>query len=126
MVTINQLIRKGRKKKLKKVKLKSLNGNPLLKGVCSRVYTVNPKKPNSAIRKVAKIFLSNKKMIIASIPGQGHDLMQYSTVLVRGGRSPDLIGVKYKLVRGKYDFTMVEHIERSKARSKYGKRKSKL
>ena len=124
MVTSNQLLRKGRKKKLKKVKLKALDGNPFLKGVCSKVYTVNPKKPNSAIRKVAKVFLSNKKVIIASIPGQGHDLMQYSTVLVRGGRSPDLIGVKYKLVRGKYDFTLPEYIIRSNARSKYGKRKN--
>lgn len=126
MPTINQLAEGIRTKKKKKIKLKSLEQNPFKKGVCVKIYTVSPKKPNSANRKVTRVRLSNGTSVIASIPGIGHDLIQYANVLVRGGRSPDLPGVKYKLVRSKYDFTTPERIDRGKRRSKFGKKKSLL
>lgn len=92
--------------------------NPQVKGVCSKIFTRTPKKPNSAIRKVAKVKLSNKRIIESYIPGIGHNLRQYSVVLIRGGRVPDLPGVKYKCIRGKYDFQAVAN--RKTSRSSYG------
>jgi len=97
--------------------------NPQLKGVCVKVFTRTPKKPNSAIRKVAKLRLSNKKVVESYIPGEGHTLQEYSVVLMRGGRVPDLPGVKYHCVRGKYDFKEVKN--RKTSRSKYGVKKQK-
>lgn len=123
MLTISQLIKKKRKKKIKVIRLKALKGSPFRKGVCVKVYITKPKKPNSANRKVAKIKLSSKSSIIAAIPGNGHNLMQYSTVLVRGGRAPDLPGVKYKIIRGKFDFISAEFLNRNKKRSKFGKKR---
>lgn len=99
---------------------RSLQGRPHLKAVCLKVYTTKPKKPNSAIRKVAKVRLSTGKKTIIYIPGQGHNLQEHSVVLVRGGRVPDLPGVHYHAIRGKYDFTGKETFERAKRRSKYG------
>jgi small subunit ribosomal protein S12 len=134
MPTINQLIRKGRKIKPKKVKAtalrKSFNAkdrrmiettNPQKRGVCTVVKTMTPKKPNSALRKVARVRLSNKIEVTAYIPGEGHNLAEHSIVLIRGGRVKDLPGVKYHIIRGKYDTLGVEG--RKKARSKYGTRK---
>jgi small subunit ribosomal protein S12 len=118
MVTINQLVRKGRKPKKKKSRSPALEGCPQKRGVCIRVYTTTPKKPNSALRKVAKVRLSNGKEIIAYIPGEGHNLQEHSVVLVRGGRVKDLPGVKYHIIRGKYDCAGVEG--RKQSRSKYG------
>jgi len=118
MVTINQLVRKGRKFKKKKSRSPALEGCPQKRGVCIRVYTTTPKKPNSALRKVAKVRLSNGKEIIAYIPGEGHNLQEHSVVLVRGGRVKDLPGVKYHIIRGKYDCAGVEG--RKQSRSKYG------
>lgn len=124
MSTINQLLFKNkRKKKLKKEKTPALKQNPQLKGICVKVYTRTPKKPNSAQRKVAKIKLSTRQRVEAYIPGEGHNLQEYSVVLMRGGRVPDLPGVKYHLVRGKYDFKGVK--DRKQARSKYGVKRSK-
>jgi small subunit ribosomal protein S12 len=125
-LTISQLVNNKRKKKIKKIKLKNLEGNPFKKGVCLKIFLKNPKKPNSGLRKTARVRLSNKQKITAAIPGLGHDLIQYSTVLVRGGRAPDVPGVKYKLVRNKYDFTKLERIDRSNRRSKFGKKRSLL
>nr|NP_038194.1 ribosomal protein S12 [Synura synuroidea]AAF36960.1 ribosomal protein S12 [Synura synuroidea] len=123
MATINQLTLKfSRKKKIKKKKTPALLGNPQQKGVCLKVYTRTPKKPNSALRKVAKIKLSNKKKIEAYIPGIGHNLQQYSVVLMRGGRVKDLPGVKYHLIRGVYDFQGVKM--RKTSRSCYGTKKT--
>lgn len=126
MVTFNQLrsgIPRANKYNLKAKKVKRsakiLNKCPQLKGVCIKVYTTKPKKPNSAIRKVAKIRLSNGREKIVYIPGQGHNLQQHSVVMVRGGRVRDLPGVHQKLIRGKYDFTGPETIRRTKKRSKY-------
>jgi small subunit ribosomal protein S12 len=121
MPTLNQLVRKGRKKKPKKSKAPALGGNPQKRGVCIRVYIVNPKKPNSALRKVAKVRLSNGKEVVAYIPGEGHNLQEHSVVLVRGGRVKDLPGVKYHIVRGVYDASGVEG--RMSSRSKYGTKK---
>lgn len=124
-VTINQLIFK-KQKRLKKKKLdrsKALSKCPQRKGVCLKVYIKTPKKPNSALRKVAKIKLTNKKTIIGYIPGIGHKLQEHSIVLVRGGRVPDLPGVKYHLVRGKYDLQGL--LTRKTSRSKYGTKKNK-
>jgi len=118
MVTINQLVRKGRKPKKKKSRSPALESCPQKRGVCIRVYTTTPKKPNSALRKVAKVRLSNGKEIIAYIPGEGHNLQEHSVVLVRGGRVKDLPGVKYHIIRGKYDCAGVEG--RKQSRSKYG------
>lgn len=124
MPTFNQLINKGRKKKKHKITLKSLDGCPFKRGVCLKVYTTKPKKPNSAIRKIAKVkLIKNKKKIIIAIPGIGHKLMEHSMVLVRGGRANDLPGVRYKAVRGKLDFLMDEKFNRKNKRSKYGKKK---
>ena len=123
MPTINQIIRKPRKEKKEKEKVGALRGNPQKKGVVQRVYTRKPKKPNSALRKVAKVRLTNGKEVEAYIMGEGHNLQEHSVVLVRGGRVPDLPGVKYKLVRGKYDLGGV--VGRKTSRSKYGKKKEK-
>jgi small subunit ribosomal protein S12 len=123
MVTINQLCKNEiRKKKIKKTKTPALLRNPQIKGICTKVFMRTPKKPNSAMRKVAKIKLSTKKTVEAYIPGEGHNLRQYSVVLIRGGRVPDLPGVKYKIVRGKYDLQPVKN--RKTSRSKYGVKKT--
>lgn len=120
MLTINQLIKKKqtRLKKRKINKSPALQQNPQRKGVCLKVYTRTPKKPNSALRKVAKIKLTNKQTIIGYIPGIGHNLQEHSIVLVRGGRVQDLPGVKYHLIRNKYDLFGVKN--RRQSRSKYG------
>lgn len=120
MSTINQLFFKKQKrlKKIKKIKSPALKKNPQLKGICLKIYTKTPKKPNSALRKVAKIKLTNKYTIISYIPGINHTLQEHSIVLVRGGRVPDLPGVKYHLIRGKYDLLGI--LERKTSRSKYG------
>ena len=124
MPTINQLlINEVRQKKRKKIKTPALLQNPQIKGICVKVYTRTPKKPNSAIRKVTKVKLSTKKTVEVYIPGEGHNLRQYSVVLIRGGRVPDLPGVKYKCVRGKYDLVAVP--DRKTARSIYGGKKKK-
>ncbi len=123
MITINQLLKNPRKKKSHYNVTAQLKKNPQLKAVCIRVYTVKPKKPNSAIRKVAKVRLSTRRNIIAYIPGQGHNLQQHSTVLVRGGKIPDLPGVHYKLIKGKYDFDAKENFLRTNSRSKFGIKK---
>ncbi|MEO0198700.1 MAG: 30S ribosomal protein S12 [candidate division WOR-3 bacterium] len=123
MPTINQIIRLGRKPKRKKSKAPALDGCPQKRGVCIRVYTTTPKKPNSALRKVAKVRLSNGKEVIAYIPGEGHNLQEHSIVLVRGGRVKDLPGVKYHIIRGKYDAAGVEG--RKNSRSLYGTKKPK-
>ncbi|MFC1647120.1 30S ribosomal protein S12 [Patescibacteria group bacterium] len=135
MPTVNQLIRKKRKTKSKKVKATALRKffnakdritkqipSPFKRGVVTLVKTMTPKKPNSALRKVARVRLSNKQEVTAYIPGIGHELSEHSIVLVRGGRVPDLPGVKYHIVRGKYDTTGVEN--RKKGRSRYGTKSS--
>ena len=123
MVTINQLCKKQqRTKKLFKSKTPGLEKNPQQKGVCLKVFNRTPKKPNSALRKVAKLKLSNGRRVESYIPGEGHNLQEYSVVLMRGGRVPDLPGCKYHLVRGKYDFQGVKN--RKNARSRYGTKKS--
>ena len=131
MPTINQLIRKGRQSKPKKIKAAALrksfnankreitnNANPQKRGVCVQVKTMTPKKPNSALRKVARVRLSNRQEVTAYIPGEGHNLAEHSIVLIRGGRVKDLPGVKYHVVRGKYDCAGVTG--RKTSRSKYG------
>lgn len=124
MPTINQLIKKCRKSKSKKSMVTALGKAPLRRGTCVRVFTAKPKKPNSAIRKVARVRLTKtNEMITAAIPGLRHDLQEHSVVLVRGGRANDLPGVRYKLVRGKLDFNTLERIKRTHKRSKYGVRK---
>lgn len=123
MPTINQLVRTPRKPKKRKSKAPALEGNPQKRGVCIRVYTTTPKKPNSALRKVAKVRLSNGREVIAYIPGEGHNLQEHSVVLVRGGRVKDLPGVKYHIIRGVYDAAGVE--KRRNSRSKYGTKKPK-
>ena len=123
MATINQLcLKKQRKKKLFKTKTPALFSNPQKKGVCVKVFTRTPKKPNSALRKIARLKLSNGKRIEAYIPGEGHNIQEYSVVLIKGGRVPDLPGCKYHLIRGKYDLQGVKN--RQQARSKYGAKKS--
>ena len=122
MSRINQIIKNPRKRKKKKSNVPGFKNQPFAKGVCLKVFTMKPKKPNSAIRKVAKVKLSTKEIIIAAIPGEGHTLQQHSIVLARGGKVRDLPGVKYKLVRGKYDLLGVS--SRIKSRSKYGTKKS--
>jgi len=121
--TIQQLIRFGRKPKIKKSKSVALHGCPQRRGVCTRVYTTTPKKPNSALRKVAKVRLTNGEEVIAYIPGEGHNLQEHSIVLVRGGRVKDLPGVKYHIVRGALDAAGVA--DRRKSRSKYGTKRPK-
>jgi small subunit ribosomal protein S12 len=122
MPTINQLIKTPRKPKMTRSKTPALEGCPQKKGVCLKVFIVTPKKPNSALRKVARLRLSNNKRVTAYIPGEGHNLQQYSTVLMRGGRVKDLPGIKYHLVRGKYDFLGMKN--RKVSRSKYGTKKA--
>ena len=118
MPTINQLVRKGRKKARKKVKTPALQSCPQRRGVCVRVYTSTPKKPNSALRKIARVRLSNGIEVTAYIPGEGHTLQEHSVVLVRGGRVKDLPGVRYHIVRGTLDTDGVD--DRKRGRSKYG------
>ncbi len=118
MPTINQLVRYGREKVKKPSKSKALKGNPQKKGVCIKVMTVTPKKPNSALRKVARVRLSNGIEVTAYIPGIGHNLQEHSTVLVRGGRVKDLPGVRYHIIRGALDAEGVQ--DRKTSRSKYG------
>jgi small subunit ribosomal protein S12 len=119
MSTINQLsLKKSRKKKFFKKKTPALQQCPQKKGVCIKIFIRSPKKPNSACRKVAKIKLSTGKKVEAYIPGEGHTLQQYSVILIKGGRTPDLPGIKYRLIRGKYDFKGVKN--RKTSRSLYG------
>ena len=123
MPTINQLVRQGRRDLARKGKTPALRSNPFRRGVCTRVYTTTPKKPNSALRKVAKVRLTNGFEVIAYIPGEGHNLQEHSIVLVRGGRVKDLPGVRYHIVRGTLDTTGVA--KRQQGRSKYGAKRPK-
>jgi small subunit ribosomal protein S12 len=123
MPTINQLVRKGRKKIVNTTKSPALQGNPQKRGVCTRVYTTTPKKPNSALRKVARVRLTNKIEVTAYIPGEGHNLQEHSSVMIRGGRVKDLPGVRYHIIRNKLDTRGVE--ERRQRRSKYGTKRPK-
>ncbi|WP_413853506.1 30S ribosomal protein S12 [Candidatus Ruminimicrobium bovinum] len=123
MPTISQLITNGRKKVLQKTKSPALKSCPQRRGVCTRVYTTTPKKPNSALRKVARIKLTSGYEVTSYIPGVGHNLQEHSIVLIRGGRVKDLPGVRYHIVRGTLDATGVEG--RMQARSKYGAKKAK-
>lgn len=121
--TIQQLVRKGRADKVSKNKTPALKGSPQRRGVCTRVYTTTPKKPNSALRKVARVRLSSGIEVTAYIPGVGHNLQEHSMVLVRGGRVKDLPGVRYKIIRGALDTQGVKN--RKQARSRYGAKKEK-
>ncbi|MBF0303097.1 MAG: 30S ribosomal protein S12 [Desulfamplus sp.] len=123
MPTINQLVRKGRDKAEKKQGTPALKGGPQKRGVCTRVYTSTPKKPNSALRKVARVRLTTGLEVAAYIPGMGHNLQEHSVVLVRGGRVKDLPGVRYHIVRGTLDTLGVE--DRKQGRSKYGAKRPK-
>jgi small subunit ribosomal protein S12 len=123
MPTIQQLVRKGRTIIRAKSKSRALDSCPQRRGVCTRVYTTTPKKPNSALRKVAKVRLTNKIEVIAYIPGEGHNLQEHSIVLLRGGRVKDLPGVRYHIVRGSLDTAGVK--DRKQSRSKYGTKKEK-
>jgi small subunit ribosomal protein S12 len=123
MPTIQQLVRKGRRDKVAKVKTAALKGSPQRRGVCTRVYTTTPKKPNSALRKVARVKLTTGVEVTAYIPGEGHNLQEHSMVLVRGGRVKDLPGVRYKIVRGALDTQAVKN--RKQARSRYGAKMDK-
>ena len=123
MPTIQQLVRKGRSSKRAKVKTPALKGSPQRRGVCTRVYTTTPKKPNSALRKVARVRLSSGIEVTAYIPGEGHNLQEHSVVLIRGGRVKDLPGVRYHTVRGSLDTAGVK--DRKQARSKYGAKRPK-
>ena len=123
MPTINQLIRHGRKSIIKKTKSRALQSCPQRRGVCTRVMTYTPKKPNSALRKVARVRLTNGIEITAYIPGEGHNLQEHSVVLVRGGRVKDLPGVRYHIIRGALDALGVD--KRRKSRSKYGAKRPK-
>jgi small subunit ribosomal protein S12 len=123
MPTINQLVRKGRRDKIAKVKTAALKESPQRRGVCTRVYTTTPKKPNSALRKVARVKLTTGVEVTAYIPGEQHNLQEHSMVLVRGGRVKDLPGVRYKIIRGSLDTQGVKG--RKQARSKYGAKKEK-
>ena len=118
MPTVNQLVRKGRKASVSKNKTPALAGSPQKRGVCTRVYTTTPKKPNSALRKVAKVRLTNGFEVIGYIPGEGHNLQEHSVVMIRGGRVKDLPGVRYHIVRGTLDASGVSG--RKQSRSKYG------
>jgi small subunit ribosomal protein S12 len=124
MPTISQLVRKGRKKIVQKSTAPALKSNPQKRGVCTRVYTTTPKKPNSALRKVARVKLTNGLEVTTYIPGIGHNLQEHSVVLVRGGRVKDLPGVRYHLVRGTLDAAGVQN--RTQSRSKYGTKKPKV
>jgi small subunit ribosomal protein S12 len=123
MPTINQLIRKGRVPQKTKSKVPAMEQNPQKRGVCTRVYTTTPKKPNSALRKVAKIRLTNSREVISYIPGEGHNLQEHSVVLIRGGRVRDLPGVRYHVLRGVLDTQGVK--DRKQSRSKYGAKRPK-
>ena len=123
MPTINQLIRHGRKSSVGKDKSPALKANPFRRGVCTRVYTTTPKKPNSALRKVAKVRLTNGFEVIAYIPGEGHNLQEHSVVMIRGGRVKDLPGVRYHILRGVLDTQGVKN--RKQRRSKYGAKRPK-
>ena len=123
MPTINQLVRDGRSSKFTKSKTPALKGSPQRRGVCTRVYTTTPKKPNSALRKVARVRLSSGIEVTAYIPGEGHNLQEHSIVLVRGGRVKDLPGVRYHTVRGSLDTACVS--DRRQGRSKYGAKRPK-
>jgi len=122
MPTINQLVRKGREKVEKKKSAPALKGNPQKRGVCTRVYTTTPKKPNSALRKVARVRLVNNMEVTAYIPGEGHNLQEHSIVLIEGGRVKDLPGVRYHIIRGTLDTAGVS--DRKTSRSRYGAKKS--
>ena len=123
MPTVNQLVRKGRKTPQAKTKTPALAGSPQKRGVCTRVYTTTPRKPNSALRKVARVRLTNGQEVGAYIPGEGHNLQEHSVVLVRGGRVKDLPGFRYKIIRGSLDTQGVKN--RKQARSRYGAKKEK-
>ena len=123
MPTISQLIRKGRKTITAKSTTPALKGSPQKRGVCTRVYTSTPKKPNSALRKVARVRLTNQMEVTAYIPGEGHNLQEHSIVLIRGGRVKDLPGVRYHIIRGTMDTSGVT--DRTQGRSKYGAKKPK-
>ena len=123
MPTVNQLIRKGRKRSVKKTTSRALENNPQKRGVCTRVYTTTPKKPNSALRKVARVRLTNGIEATAYIPGEGHNLQEHSIVLIEGGRVKDLPGVRYHIVRGTLDTSGVD--DRRTSRSRYGAKKPK-
>ena len=123
MPTIQQLVRKGRHDKIAKVKTAALKGSPQRRGVCTRVYTTTPKKPNSALRKVARVKLTSQVEVTAYIPGEGHNLQEHSIVLIRGGRVKDLPGVRYHIVRGTLDASGVQG--RKQSRSKYGAKRPK-
>ena len=123
MPTINQLVRKGRRDKTAKVKTAALKGSPQRRGVCTRVYTTTPKKPNSALRKVARVRLTTSVEVTAYIPGEGHNLQEHSVVLIRGGRVRDLPGVRYHVLRGVLDTQGVK--DRKQSRSKYGAKRPK-
>jgi small subunit ribosomal protein S12 len=120
MPTYHQLVKNPRIKKIHTNNVKALAFCPQKKGICMKLRIVKPKKPNSAQRKVVKLRLSTRRMIIAYIPGQGHNLQEYSSVLVSGGRAPDLPGVRYSLIKGKYDFSFKETFVRKRKLSKYG------
>ena len=122
MPTIAQLVRKGRETKQTKTKTPALKGSPQRRGVCTRVYTMTPKKPNSALRKAARVRLTSGIEVTAYIPGEGHNLQEHSIVLVRGGRVKDLPGVRYKIIRGTLDTSGVR--DRKQARSRYGVKKN--
>ena len=132
MPTINQLVRRSRRDVSKKEKSPALKSNPFRRGVCTRVYTTTPKKPNSALRKVAKVRLTNQFEVIAYIPGEGHNLQEHSIVLVRGGRVKDLPGVRYHIVRGTLDASgaigpsSTNKANRNRKRSKYGVKRPKV
>lgn len=121
MATLNQIIRKPRKKKIRPLNSPRLLQCPQKKGMVTKIYIVSPKKPNSANRKVARVKLTTGRSIICYIPGEGHDLQEYANVLIKGGKTKDLPGVKYKIIRGVYDMSEVK--KRKTARSKYGKKK---
>ncbi len=123
MATINQLVRKPRKRKLEKTNVPALEACPQKRGVCTRVYTSTPKKPNSALRKVARVRLTNGYEVTSYIPGEGHNLQEHSVVMIRGGRVKDLPGVRYHIIRGTLDAQGVQN--RRKARSKYGAKRPK-
>lgn len=123
MATINQLVRKGRKRPVDKTSTPALNNCPQRRGFCMRVYTTTPKKPNSALRKVCRVRLTNKEEVTAYIPGEGHNLQEHSVVLIRGGRVKDLPGVRYTVVRGALDTAGVQ--DRKQSRSKYGGKREK-
>ena len=123
MPTINQLIRQGRKRAKKKTASPALKGSPQKRGVCTRVYTTTPKKPNSALRKVARIRLTNGFEVTSYIPGEGHNLQEHSVVMIRGGRVKDLPGVRYHIIRGTLDTQGVS--DRRQRRSKYGSKRPK-